>query len=106
MGLYLDVLAEFLIRAIARGIQLLRSKNWTFVLGSVTSTEIYPSGVGCGKATVKYEYSLDGKKFTGAYNKPFLRTASAKAYADQHKEHSRFGVRVKPGKPSVSVHWD
>jgi hypothetical protein len=106
MGFYLDVFVEFLIRVLARGVRLLRSKNWLFVLGSVASTEIYPSGPGCAKVTVKYEYGLDGKRFVGAYEKPFLWTAPTKAYAEQHKVHSRFGVRVKPGQPSVSVHWD
>jgi hypothetical protein len=106
MGFYLDVLVEFVIRAITRGVRLLRSRHWPFVLGSATSAEIYPSGVGCAKATVKYEYNFDGENFVGAYKKPFLWTASAKKYADEHTEHSRFGVRVKPGRPSISVPWD
>jgi hypothetical protein len=106
MGFYLDVFVEYLIRVVARGIQLLRSRKWPFTLGLVTGSDLRPSGLGCCVVTLKYEYLVDSKIYNGTFKKPFIWTDSGKTFAAAHQQNSRFGIRVKPDEPAVSVHRD
>jgi hypothetical protein len=49
------------------------------------------------------EYMVDGAKYAGCYEKPFLVRASGVAYAESFAKGEDFKVRLKPGDPSVSV---
>ena len=103
-GLFIDLFIEYLIRVTLRGMNLLRSHRWPITKGTVLGAKSsgFPA-VGCPVATVDYEYAVDGVKYADSYNKPFISSGSAAAYADLFIKGADIKVRLKPGDPSVSV---
>ncbi len=54
-------------------------------------------------AEVFYKYYVDGISYADVHRKPFVVEALAKDYAEQFVYGNEIKIRVKPGKPSVSI---
>jgi hypothetical protein len=102
-GLIADIYIEYLFRMILHGIRLIRSRNWPSVNGKILSSQCPKAGYGCDVATVTYEYLVDGAKFYGSFDKPFVLHSSGEDYADSLKKTMPIRLRVKPDDPSISI---
>src|SRR6266852_7653360 len=103
MGWFLNIFVEYLFRVFVRMINLVRSRSWPVVMGTVLSADCPRAVVGCTVATVYYEYVVEGEKYGTAYEKPFIWHDSGKEYADQFVKGVDFKLRLKPVQPSISV---
>jgi hypothetical protein len=83
--MFLAFLVEYLFRVSVRAINLLRSHRWPLITGTVFSTACPNVSYGCTVANVDYEYMVDGAKYAGCYEKPFVVHASGVAYASCHR---------------------
>jgi len=54
-------------------------------------------------AEIFYKYYVDGMSYADVYRKPFIVESSAKDYAERFAAGNEIKIRVKPGKPSVSI---
>jgi hypothetical protein len=90
-GLVADIYMEYVFRTILRGIRLIRSRNWPLVSGKISSAHSSKAGFGCDVATVSYEYVVDGVKFNGSFEKPFVLQSSGERYADSLKKQCPSG---------------
>ena len=102
VGLFLDIVIEYLIRVIGRAIKRYRSRGWPTVRATVASSEC-PKSSGCNLAEVTYLYSVNGERYSGTNKKPFLSHDSAEEYVRHFVPGKEFTVRVKPDDPEVSV---
>lgn len=102
-GLFLDIFAEYFIRALFHAVYVVRSHNWSTVKATVLSADCPKTSYGCTVATVYYEYVVGGKKYGDMFEKPFILHVSGKDYADQLAKGMNFDVRVKPDDATKSV---
>jgi hypothetical protein len=102
VGLFLDIVLEYLIRVIGRAIKRRRSRGWPTVSATVASSEC-PKSSGCNLAEIIYLYSVNGERYSGTNKKPFLSHDSAEEYIRHFVPGTEFTVRVKPNDPGVSI---
>lgn len=102
IGLYLDVVIEYLIRVIARTIKRRRSREWPSTKATVVSSDC-PKTSSCDLAEVVYLYRFKDERYSGTDQKPFLSQSSAKDYISHFPTGTEFDVRVKPDDPEVSI---
>lgn len=106
-GLVADVFLEWLFRIFVRLFRLINSRDWPIRTATVLYAECTNvAALGCEIATLHYDYTVNGKKYSGAYEKPFIFHSSGVDYANQFAKGAQFKLRVKPGKPEVSVPFD
>ena len=102
VGLFLDIIVEYLIRVTGRAIKRYRSRGWPTVRATVSSSEC-PKRSGCNLAEVIYLYCVNGERYSGTNKKPFLSHDSAEEYIRHFAPGTEFTVRVKPDDPEVSI---
>jgi len=102
IGLYLDVVIEYLIRVIARAIKRRRSRGWTTTKATVVSSACATTS-SCDLAEVVYLYRFEGERYSGTNKKPFFSKHSAEDYISHFVAGTEFDVRVKPDDPEVSI---
>ena len=102
VGLFLDIVVEYLIRVIGRAIKRYRSRRWPTVRATVASSEC-PKSSGCNLAEVTYLYSVNGERYSGTNKKPFILHDSGEEYVRHFAPSTEFTVRVKPHDPEVSI---
>jgi hypothetical protein len=73
------------------------------VSGKILSAHFSKAGFGCDVATVTYEYVVDGVKFNGSFEKPFVSHISGERYVDSLKKTMAIRLRVRPDDPSLSI---
>jgi hypothetical protein len=102
-GLVLDVWVEWLVRVVMRLVQVLRSNSWPTVSGKVNAADYQKATFGCDLVAILYEYHLDGHVYVGSYKNPFISPLLAERYVARFPNGTELVLRVKPGKPSISV---
>jgi hypothetical protein len=110
VGWYLDVLVGYLIsffRIVARKRRARRCNGWvettaTIVGISCRTTFFLPRPI----AEIVYTYHIDGGFYGGVDEKPFYVESSAQKYVKQVAKGDNLVVRVKPGKPEISIVLD
>jgi len=102
VGLFVDIIVEYLIRVIGRGIKRRRSRGWPTVRATVANSEC-PKSSGCNLAEVTYLYSVNGERYSGTNKKPFILHDSGEEYVRDFVPGKEFAVRVKPDDPEVSI---
>jgi hypothetical protein len=105
-GWFADIFVEYLFRVFIHVMKLLRSRGWPVVMGTVLSADCPQVSYGCTVASVYYEYPVAGENYGAIYEKPFILRDSGVEYAAKFLKGMNFKVRVKPGDPSTSVHFD
>ena len=70
---------------------------------TVTAPPSTSSGFGCPSAEIVYSYRFDGELYTGIHEESFLLNDSLTDYVERFGEGRSLVVRVKPGKPEVSI---
>jgi hypothetical protein len=103
MGYVLGGIVEFFVRAMVLSAKAYRARSWPELSAEVMSASFKPHQGTCKIAEVYYKYYLDGICYADVYKEPFLWQDSGDSYARQLEPRSEIKVRVKPGKPSVSV---
>lgn len=101
-GFFLEVIVEYLIRALGRAIKRRRSRAWPTVSATVTSSEC-PKNSGCNLAEVSYLYRFNGERYAGRDKKPFWFSVNAEIYIRDFPPGTEITVRVKPKDPEVSI---
>jgi hypothetical protein len=81
----------------------MQSGSWPVVRATVLNTDCAAAAFGCALAKVRYEYSFEGHRYEGAYEKPFISSTSGKIFAENILRTSDFAVRIRPGASSTSV---
>lgn len=102
-GLVIDIFVEFIVRVVMRMVQIFRSSSWPTVTGKVTDSTYQKAGYGCDVAEISYKYRVDGELYTGMYVKPFISNVHGEDYIARLPVGTELVLRVKPGKPSISV---
>lgn len=103
IGLFLDVVVEFVVRVVLRMVRLFRSKSWPTVTGKVITSVYQKADTGCDVAEVHYNYQVDGEYYSGKYVNPFVSNMHGVDYVARFPPGTEIVLRVKPGKPSISV---
>jgi len=101
-GFFLDIIIEYLIRAMGRAIKRRRSRDWPTVRATVTSSEC-PKSSGCNLTEVFYLYRFNGERYAGRDKKPFWFSVNAEIYIRDFPPGTEITVRVKPNDPKVSI---
>jgi len=99
-GLVLDIYLIFLFRCIRRIFARRGSQAWPTQLATIEDTT---TGDAYAKCDVIYSYEIDGDFFTGTNEKPFIRHSSAYEYQKLFQRKSTLMIRIKPGRPDISV---
>jgi len=81
----------------------MRSESWPVVRATLLNADCVAPAFGCAVAKVRYEYSFEGQRYEGAYEKPFLLLTSGKMFAEDILRTSDFAVRIRPDASSTSV---
>ena len=106
-GWFVDVFVGYfvtLFRIVARILRTRRSKGWREITATVSGASSQTSSyMPRPVAEIVYTYRLDGSFYGGADEKPFFFESSAQRYAQQFTRGDSLIVRVKPGKPEVSI---
>jgi hypothetical protein len=102
-GWFVDIFVEYIVRVAFRAANLIRSRKWPIVKGTVLSAECPSALYGCTVATVYYEYLVDGEKYGGWYEKPFISHESGAEYANHFVKDMDFTIRVKPTNSTTTV---
>jgi hypothetical protein len=102
-GWFADVYIEYLFRVIVRAIRVVRSRDWPVSRATVLSAECPRADYGCTVAAVYYEYMVDGRKYGGGFEKPFIVQESGERFAGAFIKGAEFAVRVDPRNSSVTV---
>jgi hypothetical protein len=103
LGWFLDIIAEYVFRVILRSANLIRTYRWPDQNAKVLIAECPDYVLGCALVKINYEYSVEGKKYDGSYNKPFMVRDYAKIYATELCKRGNIDVRVNPKDPSQSI---
>ena len=106
-GWFADVIVGYfvtLFRIVSRIARARRSEGWPEITATVSGascqTSFYlPRPV----AEIIYTYRFDGGFYGGVDEKPFFVESSAREYARQFARGDSLVVRVKPGRPEVSI---
>jgi hypothetical protein len=106
LGWYLDVLIEYLFRALIRVVRLMRSKSWPITKAKLLNVECPPAPYGCTVVVLTFEYCVADRKYSGIHKKPFLFTTSGEIYVSDLKKVQDLRVRVDPQDPSIAVFHD
>jgi hypothetical protein len=101
----MDTLAEYMIRVVVRGANLIRSRRWPIFKATVVSGDCPEPGWGCTVATLYYEYVVNGDKYGDTFEKPFIEHESGAEYVALFAEGEGIGikVRVKSSQPAKSI---
>ena len=106
LGLYIDILIEYLFRIVVRFVRKQRSSSWPLNQATVMHAVCPKPGLGCRVVQVGYTYRVDGESYAGTSSKPFLFDVSAEDYVKRHPAGTEIRVRVKPEEPARSVMVD
>jgi hypothetical protein len=101
-GFFLDVIVEYLIRAIGRAIKRRRSRDWPTTKATVVSSRCNKTS-SCNLTEVIYTYRSNGEPYSGMDKKPFWFSSNAEIYISDLPPGTEFTVRVKPNHPEVSI---
>ena len=102
-GWFLDILVEYLVRVAMRIVQILRSRSWPAVAGTVTGSFYVNADFGCDIAKVCYEYRVDGVNHVGTYKNPVFFKSLGENYIARFPHGTELIIRIKPGKASISI---
>jgi Protein of unknown function (DUF3592) len=106
-GWFADVIVGYFItlfRVVSRILRARRSKGWPEITATVSGASCQTSSyMPRPVAEIVYTYRLDGGFYGGVDEKPFFFESSAKQYAQRFTRGDSLVVRVKPGKPEVSI---
>ncbi len=98
----LFILLEYLFRMTVFAIKRHRIQTWPLTNSVVTAAAIPKSGYS-HVVEVDYLYQIDGERFAGKNKIPFFSRSNAEICVKQFMAGAELTIRVKPGKPSVSV---
>jgi len=101
-GYFVDVFIVYLFKTIARALKKRRSEGWPVAKGTVLTAGFQSPGFGCDTSEVVYTIVVNGKKYTGMHEKPFLMIESAKDYASHFLAGQEIVVRYNPVDPTAS----
>ncbi len=85
-----------------RRIRIQGCESWPLADGTIFQSEVIHREEGC-YAQLIYSYSAEGEYFSGTYEKPFLRTKRAHAFAERFPSGTRIPIHYKPAKPELSA---
>ena len=104
----LYLLGMLIVAALVTLVQALRgfgSKKWPTVEAVVTAIP-FRSGIFIYHAVrIEYEYLFEGIRYTGRHSEP-VSIPGDNEFSERYPKGRRFILRVKPGKPEVSVILD
>jgi hypothetical protein len=100
-GFFLDIIVEYLIRAIGRATKRRWSRDWPTTKATVVSSNHKTSS--CNLTEVVYAYRFNGERYSGMNKKPFWFSIHAEIYIRDLPPGTEFIVRVKPNHPEVSI---
>ncbi|MGO8814105.1 MAG: DUF3592 domain-containing protein [Terriglobia bacterium] len=101
-GLLVDVIIAYIFKTISRGVEIRRAGSWPNVKGTVLTAGVQTPGYGCPTCEVVYTFVLDGRKYSGMHEKPFMAGDSAKDYASRFQPGQEILVGYDPASPSSS----
>jgi Protein of unknown function (DUF3592) len=103
-GLVLDIWVAFLLRTVANWLRRFRSRAWPSINANVFQSIREPSGgFGCAVATVSYDYSVGGEKYSATHDEPCLSHSAANYFARLYPKGKEITVRYDPNDPARSV---
>ena len=102
-GWLLDVVVEFLVRAIALEMRRARSRNWPTVTATIFQTYVESKTLGCSVATVSYDYLVGSEKYSATHDEPSFSQSGARRFAQSYPAGKQINVRYKSDDPSRSV---
>ena len=111
MGLFADVYIGYVLRlfvymfkTLAGGLRARGSASWQLANACLSSPGLADRGFwACPTAEITYTYRYNGELYSDIYERPFLLLNSATEYALRFRVGDVIVVRIKPGKPDVSV---
>lgn len=101
-GFVIDILVEFVARAILNSFRNFRSRSWPVVAGKVKTSKFIRAGYGCDLGEVRYSYRVGDHQYTGTYKEPFLIRGSGQGFIQSVTEHSQVPVSYDPANPAKS----
>jgi hypothetical protein len=102
-GWFVDIFVEYMFRLITHMFRRRGSGSWPVAQATVTSSTCPKAMYGCDVAEVCYTYRVDGELYTGVNEKPFTSHDSGESYVSNFAPGTEFTVRVKPGRPLISI---
>jgi len=93
----------YALRAVTRWPRIWGSGQWPLANATVTAPPTSSSGLGCPIVEIVYSYRFKGELYTGLHEEPFLLADSVANCFERFAEGRSIVVRVKPGKPEVSI---
>jgi len=97
----------YIFKSLAGWLRARGSANRQSANASLTSPALAEPGYwGCATGEIIYTYRYDGELYADIFERPFLLFDSAKEFAARFAAGDVIIVRIKPGKPDVSVARD
>lgn len=95
-------LVVYIFRAAWNWLSASGSGEWPLAQATVTDNPVRVNGFGGNKVEIVYSYRVEGELYTGLHEEPGFMGSDTE-YMERFAKGRTFVVRVKPGKPEVSM---
>jgi len=86
-----------------RSLRFLGASKWPQTTATVVAPPIVDSDVFSPNVEIIYTYRIDGELYNSSHREPLLLEDSVKEYTDRVPQGTEIVVRVKPGRPDITI---